>query len=97
MCVEMLASPAVAFTQNDRFTAAPERSSMNPQTPPEWHGAFVTASASQHAEFVALMRIGSDCSPKAGETPVVQNVDGGMQVTVNGKTARIAGEEVTMR
>lgn len=93
MCVEMLASPAVAFTQNDRYTAAPERSSMNPQTPPEWHGAFVTASASQHAEFVALMRIGSDCSPKAGETPVVQNVDGGMQVTVNGKTARIAGEK----
>ena len=78
MCVEMLASPEIDFVQNDRFTAPPEKSSMTPHTPAEWHGAFITRSGSKRAQFVALMRIGSDCSRKAGDPRVVDAVDGGV-------------------
>jgi len=59
LCVEMLAGPAVAFTQTNRFVAAPQGANM----PPQWHGAFVSKERSATAEFVALMRVGCTTEP----------------------------------
>ena len=61
MCVEMLASPGVTFGQSNQFTSAPSGSNM----PNQWHGTFTSAAKTQAAEFVALMRIGSDCATLA--------------------------------
>ena len=69
MCVEMLSSPDVVFDQDDRFTAAPRPSSMNEKGEPnQWHGVFRAKAASANAEFVALMRVGSDCSNASSAT-----------------------------
>jgi hypothetical protein len=52
LCVEMLAAPALRFTQTDAWTAAPSRGA------PQWHGRFSTAQPLAAAEFVALMNVG---------------------------------------
>ncbi|MGZ5661550.1 MAG: hypothetical protein ACXWG6_09305, partial [Usitatibacter sp.] len=61
----------------------------------QWHGAFVTASKSDNAEFVTLLRIGSDCS-KAGDASA-SRAAGGWQVKVAGKTVDLAGDDVRVR
>ncbi|MGZ5064878.1 MAG: heparinase II/III domain-containing protein [Usitatibacter sp.] len=95
LCVQVLAGPEVTFTQTDQFTAAPQKSSMNKAEPNQWHGAFVTASKSDNAEFVTLLRIGSDCS-KAGDASA-SRAAGGWQVKVAGKTVEFAGDDVRVR
>ena len=62
MCVEMLKSPDVAFSQTDRFTVPPGRSSMSRREPNQWHGVFATKEKSQAAEFVTRLTLGSSCS-----------------------------------
>ncbi|HET6264546.1 MAG TPA: DUF4962 domain-containing protein [Usitatibacter sp.] len=62
MCVEMLEGPEVAFTQTDRFTVPPGRSSMQKSHPDQWHGVFATREKSKTAAFVTRMKLGSDCS-----------------------------------
>jgi hypothetical protein len=93
MCVEMLASPGVAFTQSNQFTSAPSGSNM----PNQWHGVFAAIAKSANAEFVAIMRIGSDCSGQTGTqssspTPTrgKRRVVEGAPVTASSAT-RIAG------
>jgi hypothetical protein len=90
MCIEMLASPDVEFTQTDRFTVPPGRSSMSDRHPDQWHGVFATTRKSETAEFVALMRIGSDCSGRE-EGDIARRAGGGWEVAVDGKTVRLAG------
>jgi hypothetical protein len=58
MCIEMLASPGVAFEQDSNFTSAPSGANM----PNQWHGRFVSTAKSTTAEFVTVMRIGNDCT-----------------------------------
>jgi uncharacterized Zn-binding protein involved in type VI secretion len=60
---------------------------------PEWHGTFATARKSQKAEFIALMRVGSDCTKPSGAT--AKQAEGGWQVSVDGKTVTFA--EATSR
>jgi hypothetical protein len=96
MCVEMLASPAVAFSQHDKFTTAPARSSMSDKTPNQWHGAFAMTGKATDAEFVALMRIGAECPAGAAPTAVARRVAGGWQVAVDGKTVNLVGETVSV-
>jgi hypothetical protein len=84
MCVEMLSSPDVGFTQTDRFTAPPEPSSMQKAEPAQWHGTFAARSASRTAEFVVLMRVGSDCTDSVAASATV-NGDS-ISVQVDGRT-----------
>ena len=90
LCVEMLASPPIAFTQTDQYTAPPQG-----KWSPEWHGTFATTRKSQKAEFVALMRVGSDCTKATGAT--AKQAEGGWQVSVDGKTVTFADGNVTLR
>jgi hypothetical protein len=90
-CVEMLASPGVAFRQADKFTAPPNDSKMAN----EWHGTFATTKKSQKAEFVALVRVGSDCSRPSGAT--AKQVGGGWEVAVDGRTVTFADGNVALR
>jgi hypothetical protein len=96
MCVEMLASPAVAFSQNDKFTTPPQRNSMADKTPNQWHGAFAMTSRAADAEFVALLRIGSECPLAAAPTAVAKRVTGGWQVAVDGRTVNLIGDSVAV-
>jgi hypothetical protein len=91
LCVEMLASPPVAFTQTDQFTAPPEDHKMADQ----WHGVFAATRKSQRTEFVALLRVGADCTRGSGATAT--RVAGGWQVVVDGRTVTFAGESVTLK
>ncbi len=91
LCVEMLASPAAVFSQSDQYTAPPEdRKMVN-----EWHGTFATSRRSQRAEFVALLTVGSDCSKPSGAA--ARQVDGGWQVSAEGRTVIFAGDNVALK
>jgi len=86
MCVEMLSGPQVAFVQTDKFAAPP-----SPPAPNQWHGVFMTTAKAPSAEFVVLMRIGSDCpAPLAGEKVSATAKRNGevWQVSVDGKTVK---------
>ena len=61
MCVEILEGPPVRFTQTDRFTVPPGRSSMSKEHPDQWHGVFATTEKTKAAEFVTKMTLGSSC------------------------------------
>lgn len=91
MCVEMLSSPAVAFTQTDRFSVPPGRSSTEARQPNQWHGVFATTRKAQGAEFVALMRIGADCEQSASSSSAAKRVRGGWEVAVDGRLVKLAG------
>ena len=95
MCVEMLASPAATFSQTDQFTAPPAPSTMNANEPNQWHGAFATAAKSKEAEFVAVMRVGADCSKGTGAS-AARNA-AGWEVKVDGRTVSLAGDNVTVK
>jgi hypothetical protein len=91
MCVEMLSSPEVTFTQTDQFTTPPQKSSMASKQPNQWHGMFATAQKSQSAEFIAIMRIGAECENGAAAGSVAKRVGGGWEVAVDGRTVKLAG------
>jgi hypothetical protein len=69
LCVDMLAGPATQFTQTSRFTADP---GTGLRWTPQWHGAFVAASPSGSAEFIALLRVG--CTPTAASASKANGV-----------------------
>lgn len=87
MCVEMLSGPEVAFTQTDQFTTPPRGGSRQPN---QWHGVFATTRKSEAAEFVAVMRLGSDCRDTAAGASVARRVSGGWEVAVDGRTVKIS-------
>lgn len=92
MCVELIAGPEVAFRQQDRFTSAPRGQRM----PNQWHGAFVATTPSEQAEFVALMRLGSDCTSRDPAASAARLADG-WKVDVGGRSVAFEGERVTVR
>ena len=92
MCVEMVSGPEVGFTQTDQFTARPS-SGVN-----QWHGTFVTKAKSNAAEFVVVMRVGSDCGAKPrGAAAAAKRAGEATEVTVDGRVVRFEGETVTVR
>ncbi len=93
MCVEMVSGPEVQFSQTDQFTVRPS-SGAN-----QWHGTFATVAKSNAAEFVAVMRIGSDCTAKPREgAPVSARRSGdAMEVNVDGRVVRFAADAVTVK
>jgi hypothetical protein len=93
MCVEMLAAPDVTFDQTDKFSAPPQGRNM----PDQWHGTFATAAKSPSAEFVALLRIGSDCSEAKSAGAVARRTGNEWSITVDGKTVSLAGENVAVK
>ncbi len=95
MCVEMLAGPATALSQTDQFTAPPAPSTMNKAEPNQWHGAFATTAKSKDAEFIAVMRVGSDCSKGTGASAARSAA--GWEVKVDGKTVTLAGDTVSVK
>jgi hypothetical protein len=97
MCVEMLASPGVAFNQTDRFSVAPQKSSMNASEPNQWHGTFATTAKSEDAEFVALLRIGSDCGAKGADAASAARIAGGWEVKAGGRTIDLVDDAVTVK
>jgi hypothetical protein len=82
LCVDMLAGPAVQFTQTSLFTADPEDGFA---WTPQWHGAFVSTSPSASTEFVALLRVG--CTPTAASA---SKVNGVWTVSVGANTVTIS-------
>ncbi len=95
MCIEMLASPAAAFSQTDQFTAPPAPSTMSANAPNQWHGAFATSARTRDAEFVAVLRVGSDCSRGTGAT--ASRTSAGWEVKVDNKTVILAGDTVSVK
>jgi hypothetical protein len=79
MCLEMLVSPEVTFEQVDQFTAPPSGKNM----PNQWHGAFVSEAKSHNAEFIALMRIGAECTSRSSPARLQPTAEG-LQVEVDG-------------
>ncbi|HUQ27811.1 MAG TPA: DUF4962 domain-containing protein [Usitatibacter sp.] len=93
MCVEMVSGPEVAFAQNDQFTAKPS-SGAN-----QWHGTFATTAKSNAAEFVAIMRIGSDCTgkPREGFDASAKRSGDVTELTVDGRVLRFGADAVTVK
>ena len=91
LCVEMLAGPPMEFAQTDQFSAPPEDRKMVNQ----WHGTFLATRKMPRAEFIALMRVGADCSRPSGATAA--RAGGGWNVTVDGRTIAFAGETVSLK
>jgi hypothetical protein len=93
MCVEIVSGPEVQFAQTDQFTARPS-SGAN-----QWHGMFATTSKSNAAEFVAVMRIGSDCSakPRDGAPVSAKRSGDAMEVNVDGRVVRFGPEQVSVK
>jgi hypothetical protein len=93
MCVEMVSGPEVQFTQTDQFTAKPTSGA------PQWHGTFATTARSNNAEFVALMRVGSDCAslPRGATAAVATRSGDALEVAVNGRVVRFAGDTVSVK
>ena len=82
LCVDMLAGPAVQFTQTDLFTADP----LNGK-PRQWHGRFESTATLAAAEFVALLNVG--CAPVAASA---SKSNGVWTVLAGEKTVTIAAD-----
>ena len=93
MCVEMVSSPEVRFTQTDQFTARPTSGA------PQWHGTFAATSRSSNAEFVAVMRVGSDCTglPRNATPAAAKRAGDALEVAVNGRVVRFTGDGVAVK
>jgi len=97
MCVEMLASPDVAFEQNDQFPTPPQRNEMNSKPTRQWHGTFATLAKSESAQFITLMRIGTPCAKSSQPSAVATRDAKGWRVSVDGKTVELDGDNVAVR
>jgi hypothetical protein len=69
---------------------------MNKSEPNQWHGTFATTARSESAEFVALLRVGSDCGAKAGDATATR-IPGGWEVKASGKTVDLLADNVTVK
>ena len=92
MCVEIVAGPEVAFTQSDRFEPPPSGG----HAANEWHGTFATASRSDNAEFLTVMRVGSDCStPSTAGEPA--RAGDGWRIALEGRIVELSSDRVTVK
>jgi hypothetical protein len=87
MCVQMLSGPEARFAQTDRFDAAPSGKEM----PNQWHGRFTAAQPSNAAEFLVLMRVGSECR---GPSATATRAGKGWRVQVDGASIALSGDDV---
>jgi len=73
LCVDMLAAPAIQFTQTDLFTADPATA-----MPRQWHGKFASVDPLGAAEFIALLNVGCTATAaSASKTDGVWSVNVG--------------------
>ncbi len=93
LCVDMLAAPAFDFRQTDAFIAAPN----GRDHPKQWHGVFAAKLPSTNAEFVALMRVGSDCRGQDVGASAWREANGRWSVRVDGHTVSLNGDDVAVR
>jgi YD repeat-containing protein len=93
MCVEMVSGPETRFTQGDQFTARPSAGAN------QWHGTFATTAKSSAAEFVVVMRIGSDCgaAPRGGAPAGAKRAGDAMEVSVDGRVVRFSRDAVSVK
>jgi hypothetical protein len=92
MCVELVLAPDVTFNQTDQYTAPPSGKWQK-----EWHGSFAASAKSPAAEFLAVMRIGVDCSAKAAGVASVTRAGDALQLALDGKTVTFTGDSVAVR
>lgn len=86
LCVDMLAGPAMRFTQTDRFTALPSSGA------PQWHGTFSSIDLLGSTEFIALLNVGCTAT-----TANASKTDGVWTVQVNDKTVTIGNSGITVQ
>ncbi len=93
-CIERVAGPDTTFRGDDRYTAEPQgRSEIR-----ELHGVFSTTQKSTSADFVTLVRIGSDCSDVDGKDTQRAKKEGDTwRVDVASRSLRLSGDEVVLR
>lgn len=86
LCVDMLAGPAMRFTQNDLFTAEPSSGA------PQWHGTFSSIDLLGSTEFIALLNVG--CTATAASA---SKTDGVWTVQVDAKTVIIGDSGISVQ
>jgi hypothetical protein len=93
-CIERIAGPMSRFVATEGY-AVPPRDGGRAER--ESHGAFVTEQKSTEAEFVTMIRIGSNC---AGEDDTLQArmaPRDGERMQLAGRSVNVAGDEVVVR
>ena len=92
MCVEMVSGPEARFSQTDQFTARPSNGAN------QWHGTFAASAPSSTAEFIAVLRVGSDCGTNPRRGPAIAKRAGdATEVQVDGRTLRFGDGTVSVR
>ena len=91
MCVELLAGPPAEFEQTDQFPVPPsDRKARS-----EWHGTFTAKEKSLRAEFITVMRVGTDCGKASGASATREG--GGWRVAIGDRTIAFEGEVASLR
>lgn len=86
LCIDMLAGPAMRFTQNNAWTSAPSNGGAA-----QWHGKFYSTQTLGSTEFIALMRVGC-----AATTASATKTNGVWTVPVGSKTVTISGSGISV-
>lgn len=86
LCIDMLAGPAMRFTQNNAWTSAPSNGGAA-----QWHGKFTSTQMLGATEFIALMRVGC-----AATTASATKKNGVWTVPVGGNTVTISGSGISV-
>ena len=85
LCVDMLAGPAMRFTQTSAWTSAPSSGAT------QWHGKFYSTQLLGATEFIALMRVGC-----AATTASATQANGVWTVPVGDKTITISDSGISV-
>jgi hypothetical protein len=86
LCIDMLAGPAMRFTQTNAWTSAPQNGGAA-----QWHGKFTSTQKLGATEFIALMRVGC-----AATTASATKANGVWTVPVAGNTVTIGDAGITV-
>jgi hypothetical protein len=93
-CVERIAGPATRFVMSDSYSTPPRGDG---KSKPESHGAFVTIAKTTEAEFVTMIKIGSNCSADDDTIQARLAPRNGARITLAERSMNFAGDEVVVR
>jgi hypothetical protein len=85
LCIDMLAGPAMRFTQTNAWTSGPSSGAA------QWHGKFYSTQLLGATEFIALMRVGC-----AATTASATKTSGVWTVPVGDKTVTISDSGISV-